>query len=415
MKLKEKIYRFLKWLQNYTKTDMVYVAQGSFWWILGKFFSFLASFLVLMAFARFASKEVYGAYQYIISMAAMIGLICLPGLDTALARAIAKGKEKTYFLCEKERLRFGFFAFLVFFTISLWYFLHKNFILGFSFLIVGIFYPFLATFSLYGVYWYAKKKFDIQNKYFVIHNLLGAITLILFIIFKPAIPSVVFGYFFAFTFATFLFWILTRRKINRETEEDKEAISYGKHLTIMAVPGAISGQIDNVIMWQFIGPAQVAIYAYALRLVERISELIPFSALAFPKMAEKNLKADGVKRSIFDKFLKLFWFSIPFTILYILFCPIFFKIFFPAYKESVIYSQILALTLIFSPFSFLSTAFLAEAKKRELYILNFAPQILKIVLFFVLIPLLGIWGGVFSILISQIFSSILTLHFFHKL
>jgi len=183
----------------------------------------------------------------------------------------------------------------------------------------------------------------------------------------------------------------------------------------MSVPGAISAQIDNVIMWQFIGPAQVAIYAYALRLVERISELIPFSALAFPKMAEKNLKADGVKRSIFDKFLKLFWFSIPFTILYILFCPLFFKIFFPAYKESIIYSQILALTLIFSPFSFLSTAFLAEAKKKELYILNFAPQILKIILFFILIPLLGIWGGVYSILISQIFFSALTLYFFQKL
>jgi O-antigen/teichoic acid export membrane protein len=415
MKLKEKIYQFLRWLQIYTKTDVVYVAHGSFWWILGRVFSFLASFLILMAFARFATKEIYGAYQYIISMSAMIGLISLPGLDTALTRAIAKRKEKTYFLCEKERLKFGSFAFLIFLIISLWYFLHKNFILGFSFLIVGIFYPFLATFSLYGVYWYAKKKFDIQNKYFVIHNLLAAITLILFIIFKPGIISVVFGYFFAFTFATFLFWLLTRRKINKETEEEKEAISYGRHLTIMAIPGAISGQIDNVILWQFIGPAQVAIYAYALRLVERISELIPFSALAFPKMAEKNLKADGVKRSIFDKFLKLFWFSIPFTILYILFCPIFFKIFFPAYKESIIYSQILALTLIFSPFSFLSTAFLAEAQKRELYILNFAPQILKIILFFILIPLFGIWGGVYSILISQIFFSALTLYFFQKL
>jgi O-antigen/teichoic acid export membrane protein len=183
----------------------------------------------------------------------------------------------------------------------------------------------------------------------------------------------------------------------------------------MSVPGAISAQIDNVIIWQFIGPIQVAIYAYALRLVERILELIPFSALAFPKMAEKDLKADGMKKSIFDKFLKLFWFSIPFTILYILFCPIFFKIFFPAYKESIIYSQVLALTLIFSPFSFLSTAFLAEAKKRELYILNIAPQILKIVLFFVLIPLFGIWGGVSSILISQIFYSALTLYFFQKL
>jgi O-antigen/teichoic acid export membrane protein len=415
MKLKEKIYQFLRWLQNYTKTDMVYVAEGSFWWIFGRVFSFLASFLILTAFAHFATKEVYGAYQYIISMSAMIGLILLPGLDTALIRSVAQKKEKTFFLCEKEKLKFGIISFLAFFTISLWYFLHKNFDLAISFLFAGFFLPLLSIFSLYLAFWQGRKRFDLQNKYFVAHNLLAALILILFIILKPKITFIIFSYFFAFTFATFLFWLLTRKEINRKTEEDREAISYGKHLTIMSLPGAISAQIDNVIMWQFIGPAQVAIYAYALRLVERISELIPFSALAFPKMAEKDLKADGVKRSIFDKFLKLFWFSIPFTIFYILFCPIFFKIFFPAYKESIIYSQVLALTLIFSPFSFLSTAFLAEAKKMELYILNFAPQVLKIILFFILIPLFGIWGGVYSILISQIFFSALTLYFFQKL
>jgi O-antigen/teichoic acid export membrane protein len=415
MKLKEKIYQFLRWLQNYTKTDMVYVVENSFWWIFGRIFSFLASFLILMAFARFATKEVYGAYQYIISMFGMISLIFLPGLDTALVRSIAKQKEKTFFLCEKEKLKFGVFALLVFCAISFWYFFHKNFELAISFFVAGIFSIPLAVFSLYSAFWQGKKRFDLQNKYFVLHNLLAALILISLIIFSQKITLIVFGYFFGFTFATFLFWILTRKKINKEGEEDKEAIPFGKHLTIMAIPVAISSQIDNVILWQFKGPAQVAIYAYALRLVERISELIPFSALAFPKMAEKNLKANGVKKSIFDKFLKLFWFSIPFTILYILFCPIFFKIFFPAYKESVIYSQILALILVFSPFSFLVTAILAEAKKRELYILNFAPQILKIILFFVLIPIFGIWGGVFSILISQIFFSILTLHFFHKL
>jgi O-antigen/teichoic acid export membrane protein len=415
MKLKEKIYRFLRWLQNYTKTDMVYVVENSFWWILGRVFSFLASFLILMVFARFATKEVYGAYQYIISMAAMIGLILLPGLDTALIRSIAQKKEKTFFLCEKEKLKFGIISFLTFFSISLWYFLNKNFELALSFLFAGIFLPPLAIFSLYLAFWQGRKRFDLQNKYFVFHNLLAALILILFIILKPKITYIIFGYFFAFTFSTFLFWLLTRKRINRETEEDKETISFGKHITLMAIPGSIAGQIDNVILWQFTGPVQVAIYAYALRLVERVSELIPFQALAFPKMSEKNLKEDRVKKSIFDKFLKLFWFSIPFTIFYILFCPIFFKIFFPAYKESIIYSQILALTLIFSPFSFLSTAFLAEAKKMELYILNFAPQILKIVLFFILIPLFGIWGGVYSILISQIFFSALTLYFFQKL
>ena len=413
MQLKGKTYQFLRWLQNYTKTDIMYVVEGSFWWVFGRVFSFLASFLILMAFARFATKEVYGTYQYIISMVGMIVMILLPGLDIALVRSISKQKEKTFFLCEKEKLKFGAIALLIFFAISFWYFINKNLELAISFFFAGIFSVPLAIFSLYAAFWQGKKRFDLQNKYFVAHNILAAIILILFIVFKPKIVFIIFGYFFAFTFSTFLFWFLTRKRINKETEEDKEAIPYGKHLTIMSVPGSISAQIDNVILWQFVGSAPVSIYAYALRLVERISELIPFPALAFPKMAERNLKT--IKKNIFDKFLKLFWFSIPFTILYILFCPIFFKIFFPTYQESIIFSQVLALILALSPFSFLGTAFLAEAKKRELYILNFVPQILKITLFFILIPIFGIWGGVYSILISQAFFSVLTLYFFKKL
>ncbi len=410
--MKEKIYKFLNWLSNYTKTDMVYVATGSFWWIVGRVFSFLASFLILMAFSRFAPKEVYGAYQYIISMAAMIGILTLPGIDTALVRAVAQQKEKTFFLCEKEKLKFGFFGFLVFLAISLWYFFHKNFELGLSFLIAGIFYPLLAIFSLYLAFWQGKKRFDLQNKYFIFHNFLAALIFFGFIFFKPKTVWVIFGYFFAFSFSTFLFWVLTRKKVNRETEEDKEPISFGKHITIMGAPASLAAQIDNAILWQVAGAKPLAIYAYALRLVERISELIPFSALALPKMAEKDVKK--VKKSIFDKFLKLFPVSFLIFLAYWLICPYFFKIFFPAYLDSVFYSQILALTLIFSPFSFLATSFLAQAKKRELYILSVAPQILKIVLFFVLIPIFKIWGGVFSILISQIFYSLLVLYFFKK-
>lgn len=392
----------------------MYVVRGSFWWILGRIVSFLASFLILIAFAKFAPKEVYGAYQYVISMAAMIGIFVLPGIDTALIRSIAQGKEKTFFLCEKEKLKWGILASFFSFSISGWYFLHKNFALGVSFLIVGIFLPFLSLFSLYLAFWQGRKKFDIQNKYFIFHNLLAALILVFFIVLNPEIKWVIFGFYFAFTISTFLFWFKTRKEIKREGEKDNEAISFGKHLTIMSVPGMISGQIDNVILWQFAGPQAVAIYAYALRLIERISELVPFPALALPKMAEKDLTQKSIKKQIFDEFLKLFWLVIPFTFLYIVSCPFFFKIFFPSYQESIIYSQILALSFLSFPFLFLSTSFLAQMKKRELYVLNFAPQILKIILFFLLIPFFKIWGGVFSILISQFFASLLTLYFFIK-
>ncbi len=412
MNLQEKSYKILKQLEKYTKTDINYVIKGSFWWIFGKVISFLSSFLMLIFFSRFLSKEVYGAYQYVLSTAGIIGILSLSEIGTALLRAAAKGREKTFFLCEKERIKFSFFTFLILLSVSGWYFLHKNLELGFSFLISSIFSPLISIFSLYSSFLQGKKKFDLQNIYFILNNILAAFFIILITILKPKLVWIIFAYYFGFFITNFIFTLKIRKMIDLNTEEDKEAVSLGKHLTIMTIPQYIAGQIDNVILWQIAGPIEVAIYAFALRLVERISEIFPFSGLAFPKMAEKNLKE--IKKSIFEKFLKLFLFSIPLFGLYYFLCPYFFKIFFPNYLNSIFYSQILAITLLFTPFSFLATVFLADGRKKELYLLNLLPQILKIILFFILIPLFKIWGGIYSILISQIFYSILTLYFFKK-
>jgi len=412
MKIRERFYQFLRWTERYTGTDMVYFFEGSVWWILGRIFSFLASFLILVVFGRFVPKEIFGAYQYILSMAAIFGIFALPGLDAALIRAVARGAEKTTFLAFKEKIKFGSIASLISLFVAGWYFFHQNFILAISFLIVAVFLPFINAFNLYLAFWQGKKRFDLQNKYFIYHNFLAAFLLILIIFLTENLPLIVFAYFFAFTLAEAMFFKITIKNVS-DKGEDRETISFGKHLTLMAIPGSISAQIDNVILWQFAGPIQVAIYVFALRVVERISEIIPFSALALPKLSQREVKK--IKKGLFEKFLKLFLISIPSALIYILICPYFFKIFFPAYLASVPYSQILALVLIFSPLSFLATSFLAEMKKRELYILNFSTPSLKIILFFILIPIFGIWGAVFSILISQIFYSFLTLYFFKKI
>ena len=415
MNLKRNFYHFLKWLEKYTKTDMIYFFKGFFWWTWGRIFGFLFSFLILVAFAHFATKEVYGAYQYILSTATILGIISLPGINLALTRAIAKGKEKTFFLCEKEKLKFGFLNFSAILAISLWYLLHRNFELGISFLIAAIFFPLISFFSLYPTFWQGRKKFDIQNIYFIINNFLGASILISFIYFEPTVINVILGYFLGFSFSNFLFWFLTRKKIEKTTDEDRETISFGKHLTFINLPLIVSSQIDKVILWQSIGPVGVAVFSFAWRLVQRLQELIPFSPLALPKMAERNLREVKIKRRVLDKFLKLFLLSVPLSLLYILFCPFFFKLFFPNYTESVIYSQVLSLILILSPFSFLATSFIAEAKKKELYILNFGSEVLRVILFLILIPCFKIWGAVISILIAQTFQAILTFYFFKRL
>lgn len=412
MSIKKRIYELLKWSEKFTGTDMIYIVKGGFWLILGRILSFLASLAIMMAFARFAPKKVYGAYQYVLSLAIILNIFSLPGMNTALIRAVARGCERTILSCAKERIKWGAIGSLIAFFISSWYFLNQNSNLGFSFLIVAIFLPFINALSLYLFYWEGKKKFDIQNKYFIFHNFLGALILISIIFLTNNLALIILTYFFAFTLAEGIFFRLTIKKVSNQ-KEDKETIPFGKHLTLMQTASVFSTQIDKIVLWQLLGPAPVAIYSFAQRPVLRTRELIPIISLALPKLSQRNIKE--IKKSLFKKFSKLFLFILPLTFFYILVCPYFFKIFFPAYLDSIRYSQILSLILIFSPFFLLRSTLVAEMKKKELYTLNFATPILKTILFLILIPIFGIWGAVISILASQVFSSILTLYFFKKI
>ncbi len=421
MELQQKFIQFLRWSEKYTKTDMVYLIKGSFWWILGRIILLLLGLAVMMAFARWLPKEIFGAYQYILAIAGVLSIFSLPGIDTALVRAVAKGYDKIFWFCAKTKFSWALIATVGSLTISGWYLFHQNFALGISFFITGICLPFANTFNLFIPFWHGKKNFAMQAKYQVLLKILSALVLLPIIFFFDNLIFIILAFYASAVIFGGAFFKLTLRQIseqkNNETEVNEnqvgETISYGKHLTLMSPIAYLAAHLDKVIIWQLLGPIPVAIYSFAQLPLQRIQEIIPIAPLAFPKLSEKNVKE--IKKEVFGKFLKLFLFSIPLTVLVILLAPYFYKILFPAYLESIPYFQVLALSLILIPFSLLGIALLTEMQKKALYIISFAAPLLQIILFLALIPFYGILGIIFAILITQTFSSILILYFFKKI
>jgi O-antigen/teichoic acid export membrane protein len=413
MEIKKKFLNFLKWSEKYTKTDMRYVARGSFWWIFGKSIAFLITLGVMSAFARFLPKETYGAWRYLLSMTAILSIFSLPGMDTALIRSIAKGYEKMLLFCAKVKLKWGLIGTIISFAISFWYLSHQNIALGISFFIAGIFLPLLNAFQIFLPFWQGKQRFDIQSKYLILTTFFPSLILVLTLLLTNNLIFIAFSFFFSYSIFKYLFFKLTTKSIKDQKGEEKETIAFGKHLTLIQSTALFSNQIDKIIIWQILGPASLAIYSFAWFPIIRIQELIPIIPLALPKLSKKS--KEEIKRSVFEKFLKLFFVSLSFSFLFILLVPYFYKIFFPNYLESVIYARILALIFVLLPFSLFGASFLAQARKKELYIIQISTPILKILLFFALIPFFKIWGAVFSILAAQIYSSILSFYFFKKL
>jgi O-antigen/teichoic acid export membrane protein len=412
MSIKEKIYEFLRWSEKYTETDMVYLAEGGFWLNLGKVVTSFCSFLVMIAFARFVSKEIYGIYQYVLSMVAILTIFTLPEIETSLTRSVAKGKEGTIYPCFKAKISWGILGGLISLGISGYYFFHQNNILALCFFIAAIFLPIMDSFELYFSFWQGKKRFDIQNKYFICVNLLATLCLILAIFLTKNLFLILLTYFSAHTFFRAIFFKLTLKKLENQ-EKDLEAVSFGKHLTLMRIAEIAGTQLDKILIWQFLGPVFVATYSFALLPVLKLREMIPIFPLALPKLSQRSLSE--IKSTLLKKFLKLFWISIPLAIFYILLVPFLFKIFFPAYLESIPYAQALGFILIFVPFPLIGTSLIAQMRKRELYLIRFLTPSLKIILFLILLPLYGIWGAVTAILIAQIFSAGLVLFLFKRM
>ena len=412
MALKQKIINLLRWSQKYTETDMVYLAKNSFWWIFGNSWALLLSLLTMVAFSHWVSKEVFGSYQYVLSVVSVIAIFTIPGIDTALIRAIAKRREGMLLLCAKEKFKWSLVGTFVSLSISFWYFVHHNSILGISFFIASLFFFFPRIGNLFDAFWTGKKRFDIGNKYLTIINLLEAVILIPVIIFTKNLILIILAYFVSRSlFRMFFLWLTIKQTKNKQT--DKETLSFGKHLTLMQSIGLFANQLDKIILWQFLGPSMLAIYAFAQLPLDKAKAAIPISQLALPKLSEKNIKE--IKRSILKKFYKLFFFSALLTAAFILTAPFIYKILFPKYQASVPYFQGLSLTLIFLPFSILGTSLIANMRQKELYFNAIIIPIFKISLFLILIPLYGIWGIVAALLISQTLGSSLTFYFFKKI
>jgi uncharacterized membrane protein SirB2 len=132
--------------------------------------------------------------------------------------------------------------------------------------------------------------------------------------------------------------------------------------------------------------------------------------LVLPKFAERSEQevADGMgalwrKTAIYGLVLTAG------AAVYILAAPYVYKLLFPQYLESVLYSQLFALSLPAAvsivPFAVLT----AQKKTKEQYFLNIAQPTIQTVLFAVGIPLGGIMGGVAAWITGRAIATVLVI------
>jgi O-antigen/teichoic acid export membrane protein len=411
--MKDKLIQFLRWSEKYTKTDMVYLASGAFWGNLNSLFLTLLSLITSILFARLLTKEAYGTYQYVLAIGGIITATTLTGMNTAVTRSIARGYEGDFKKSIIYQLKLGIIPTLISCAVSGWYYIHGNNGLALSFLWIGLFMPVGSALNTWVAYMGGKKFFKIGTRYGFINMGITYVGIIAVLYLTRSFVWVVFANFFFGFLSNSIIYFLIRRRFTFNDQTDPATIPYGNHLTVMAIPGVISSQIDALLIFQFIGPAPLAIYSFATIIPEKIAGMLKFtSGIALPKLSEKN--PEEVKNILFKRiWLFLLLIGIA-AYIYAQAAPYLFHIFFPAYEASIPYTQVYALSFFSVAAVFIQTALISQQKVKELYIINTTMPLVKTILMLILMFYFGIWGLVWAQILIHFISIPFQLFLFRK-
>ncbi|HWP61358.1 MAG TPA: oligosaccharide flippase family protein [Candidatus Paceibacterota bacterium] len=383
-----RFHRALRWSEQYTKTDMVYLAHGGFWLTLELAVAIIFSFTLAVVFGHWASKDLYGNYKYVLSLTSLLAAVSLSGIATALTQSTARGHEGALAQGFQLNIRWSIPMSILALGVGVFYFLQNNLFVAVSMLIVALLWPLLSSFSLFDNFLIGRREFSKSAIYSMVSNLFSTLVLVAVLFIGGRAIMLVLAYFVVNT-ATAAFFYFRAQARARNHETDPDMFRYGFHLSVMSTIGAIANQIDSIAVFAILGPIDLAIYAYAIAIPEQMKNVLKnIVPLSMPKFGQRTLAE--IKENIYARMLYLTCIVGVGAGLYALAAPWLFAVLFPVYLSSVPFSQLYVISLLFMvPGPLAVSALQAHKKTRALYI---ATNTGPIVLLLTLPGLTYVWG-----------------------
>jgi len=411
--LKNKIYSLLRRSEKYTKTDMIYLAKGGFWLTINQVISVLSALLLSIALANLLPKEIYGQYKYVLSIFGVLTIATMPGIDSAVVRAIAQGNEGSFYAALKTKIKWGILGGVISLFIAIYYYINQNFQLSGSFAIVAFCLPFTDTTALFQSYFSGKKMFNKLTKYMSSMKIINAIVIIITIYLSDNLFLVLLAFFVPYIIVRTIYIYIIKNRYTLNKEVDKQTVSYGKHLSGIGVLEIIATQIDKILIFHYIGATELAIYSFAIAPLEQMKSLVkPLQTLSMPKFATQDKKI--IQKTLIKKITKLSLLLALVAIIYIFLAPYLYKILFPQYLDSIFYSRIFAISFITLPLLAITSAFEAQKMIKEIYTFKISSGTIQIIITFFLITNLGLLGAVLSRVFARFINMFLSIFLLKK-
>lgn len=361
-------------LSRLLKTDTDYIARGSFWIFLFRGFAALFGFFSTLALTHFLPKAAFGEYRYILSIAALVTIFSLPGIDAAVTRAAARLERFSLPATFRAKALWGLLSTVVALGIAGYYFLNGNMMLARGFAAISVFLPFVESFFVYTSHYRGVKDFKRFSLFQVISQFLQTAAVIVAVAVSQNIIIVLAALFAGQTVPRWFFYKRACRDAAQQIElqeEDttKEVVQYGKKLSLTHIVTRLSNQIDSLLIWQFFGAALLAVYTVALvtpNAVRGVTDSL--SALALPKLSQWDWNNYAQKKVFARKMVLFAVFLTASYIAFVLIVPHFLRWFFPEYLDALTPTIILGLLIVLAPLrNMLDQLFIAAQRVRGIF------------------------------------------------
>lgn len=402
----------LHFLSKKLQIDAKYLYKGFFWIGVSTTAVFMATFFRTTAFANFLSPQTYGTYRYVLSIIEITSALSLTGASLVIAKSVAQGFEGAYKAGMIAYLKRSWVSVLAACGVGIYFCVKDNYLLGTTVAIAGLLAPVLQSITLYGALLEGKKLQRVNAKFQIFSTLIPTIILITVVMHTQSVLIIIVSYFLSYIATHALFAFIAYKIVKPNDHIDKKSDAFTFHVSVMGTLAVITEQLDKVLLFHYIGPAQLALYSFASALPQQFNILGKgLKVLIYPKISTEPI--DSVKKNILRKAFLIFCITLILFVGYIIVAPFIFTYFFPQYVKAILFSQVFALSIFLMIAIPYRSVLLAHSCTKELYVSKITSMVIRLASLAILLPLFHLWGVIFSYLLARFSEMFLFMYMVH--
>ncbi len=396
--------------------DIKYIISGGFWLNTGQVFTLLITLTLAYVFANYVDSAEYGFYKYVLSLSAIFSIFSLTGMGQSIIQAAASGYTSFLHKGFKLSLTYGLTVAIIGFSASVYYWANGNTAIAIGCLLIALFQPMINSGKLIFAYFQGTKQFMQSTQLQIIQSFFVTIIIITTIFLTQNILYILAAYFVSSSFILLIFVILYRKKIPPEHAEKTlydKYLSYAKHTSFRNAITNLSFEIDKIVTFQYLGATELAIYTFAVALPEQLKGVIKnLAVMILIKFTGHSI--EDIKKNMKKKVLLLMIVLIFLTTLYVSLAPYIYKLLFPDYSESILLSQLFALSFPSMILILPVSALKAKMAEKSLHTLNYSISLLLVISVSIGVVTFGLIGLILARVLVRYVNAILAFVLLYK-